>query len=132
MQQQPFRPPALVPEGTYLVLDHELGQLFLLSDDDRIVQRVSLTEQERMLLAELLKIYPVYCSYELALATITGLPYEECRKHVQMARTTRTMDVLLQSARSTLATCNNKVREAKLLKIAAVPGTGYVLLPYQR
>jgi hypothetical protein len=122
--------PGILSDNQVVVVDRH-GALVLLGPlDERctILEQQTFTNQEMLVLLELLESYPLrHCSYELLLARMTGERIEACRLAIIAAQCVGDQ-ALLQSLRSLLSGCESRLRRFGI-GIVTIFETGYALAP---
>ncbi len=127
----------LLPEDSKLVLDNKLrilSQLRPLDEACSIVEQQQFSDQEWVLLREVLATHPYFCPFANLLAAQTGTSLEECQRVVNRALEEREegdLDTVLRPVRNTLSRCRLKTRHFGL-DIRSMIETGYMLMPDNR
>lgn len=128
----------LLPQNQTLALNTQLGTLSLLSSANevpRLLIQQQFTTGELCMLMPLLDAYPVFCPYEVLLASFTTGRVNEatvsrCRARLLDAQGAGVWDHEMRPVRNVLSRTRLKIR-AFSLDISSVLETGYIVMPIQ-
>jgi hypothetical protein len=123
--------PGILPANQVLVVDKQHDSISLLGPlDERctIIEQQTFTNQEMLVLLELLEYYPLHsCPNALLLARLTGERVEEWHFALAMAKCTGDHSSL-QSLRSLLCGCQSRLQRFGI-DLVCIFETGYTLAP---